>query len=111
MAGIIHILRQDDTASSPGFFPSASPSFLLARVAKRGKKFIRKVFTASFLPPFARPGGGGREREEDSRRLTLSAQLRANFLFAIFLSARRFVATSVKRNEVEMVPRVENNSD
>lgn len=62
MAGIIHILRQDDTASSPGFFPSASPSFLLARVAKRGKKFIRKVFTASFLPPFARLGGGGRER-------------------------------------------------
>lgn len=69
MAGIIHILRQDDTASSSmddGFF-SPSP---LSRREKR--QVYSQSFHASFLPPFA--GERGRKREEDSR-LTLSAPL------------------------------------
>lgn len=51
MAGIIHILRQDDTASSSmgdGIFLSLFSS--RARVARRGK-FIRKVSTGVFRRP------------------------------------------------------------
>lgn len=109
MAGIIHILRQDDTASSASS-PLPRPRFFSHASRKEGRSLFAKFSPPVFCRPLPDRGEGG-EREEDSRRLTLSAQLRANFLFAIFLSARRFVATSVKRNEVEMMPRVENNSD
>lgn len=75
-----------------------------SRVAKRGK-FIRKVFTSVFCRPLPL---GEREKARGRLEVDLIGAALSEFLIRHISFRASFRATNVKRNEVEMVPRVEN---